>query len=60
VHDFRTVLPRFADMRYNLGLAAMRCPKKPAEQAEEAGVAVLLQKGDVLVMNKNLRVFFRK
>lgn len=57
LQNFRTLFPRFADMHCYLGLAAMRFPKKLAEQAEEAGVAVLRQKGDVLVMNKNLRAF---
>ena len=57
LHNFRTLFPRFADMHCYLGLAAMRFPKKLAEQAEKAGVAVLRQKGDVMVMNKNLRAF---
>lgn len=55
--NFRTLFPASAGARIFLGLAGMTMPPAVAEQAETAGIAVLRQKGNTLVMNKNLRVF---
>lgn len=55
--NFRTLFPASAGARIFLGLAGMTMPPAVAEQAETAGIAVLRQKGNTLIMNKNLRVF---
>jgi len=55
--SFRALFPRFADMKCYLGLAGMSVPRSVLEKAEKVGVAVLRQKGKVLVMNKELKAF---
>ena len=57
LHNFRVLFPRFADMHCYLGIAGMTVPKAVLEKAEKAGVAVLRQKGKVLVMNRDLKAF---
>ena len=55
--NFRALFPRFSDMHCYLGLAGMSFPKSLVESAEKAGVAILRQKGNLLVMNSGLRAF---
>ena len=55
--NFRALFPRFSDLKCYLGVAGMSVPGMVIEKAEEAGIAVLRQKGKVLVMNKRLKAF---
>ena len=55
--NFRALFPQFSDLKGYLGVAGMSVPGMVIEKAEEAGIAVLRQKGKVLVMNKRLRAF---
>lgn len=55
--NFKALFPRFADAAIYLGIAGMSIPPAVAQKAEKAGVVVLRQAGQVLVMNTNLRAF---
>ena len=55
--NFRKLFPQYADFDFYLGIAGMSIPKDATELAEKAGMAVLRQKGDVLLMNTNLKAF---
>ena len=55
--NFRALFPKFADSDFYLGIAGMSIPQEVAALAENEGIAVLRQVGDVLSMNENLRKF---
>jgi hypothetical protein len=55
--NFRKLFPQYADFDFYLGIAGMSIPNTAADLAEKAGLAVLRQKGDVLLMNTNLKAF---
>ncbi len=55
--NFKKLFPQYADFDFYLGIAGMSFPKEAVEMAEKAGLAVLRQKGDVLLMNTNLRKY---
>ena len=55
--NFRKLFPQYAGFDFYLGIAGMSIPKDAREMAEKAGLAVLRQKGDVLLMNTNLKAF---
>lgn len=55
--NFRTLFPQYAASEFYLGIAGMSIPQEVAEMAENEGVAVLRQAGDVLLMNDDLRKF---
>ena len=55
--NFRKLFPQYAGFDFYLGIAGMSIPKDATELAEKAGLAVLRQKGDVLLMNTNLKAF---
>ena len=55
--NFRKLFPQYACFDFYLGIAGMSVPKDASEMAEKAGLAVLRQKGDVLLMNTNLKAF---
>ena len=55
--NFRALFPKYADAVFYLGIAGMSIPGEVAEMAENAGIAVLRQKGDLLIMNNNLKGF---
>ena len=55
--NFRKLFPQYAGFDFYLGIAGMSIPKDASEMAEKAGLAVLRQKGDVLLMNTNLKAF---
>lgn len=55
--NFKALFPRFAATAIYLGIAGMSIPPTVAQKAEKAGVAVLRQVGQVLVMNTNLRAY---
>ena len=55
--NFRKLFPQYADFDFYLGMAGMSFPKEALEMAERGGLAVLRQKGDVLLMNTNLRAY---
>jgi hypothetical protein len=53
--NFKALFPKYADAVFYLGIAGMSIPKEADELAEGSGIAVLRQKGDLLVMNNNLK-----
>ena len=55
--NFRALFPKFADAVFYLGIAGMSIPQEVVSQAENEGIAVLRQAGDVLSMNDNLKKF---
>ena len=55
--NFRKLFPQYADFDFYLGIAGMSIPNTAADLAEKAGLAVLRQKGEVLLMNTNLKAF---
>ena len=55
--NFRKLFPQYADFDFYLGIAGMSIPNTAADLAEKSGLAVLRQKGDVLLMNTNLKAF---
>jgi hypothetical protein len=57
LRNFRLLFPMHASSSFYLGIAGMSFPREVAVLAEKAGIGVLRQKGDVLVMNRNLRPY---
>jgi hypothetical protein len=55
--NFKALFPKYADAVFYLGIAGMSIHGEVAEMAENAGIAVLRQKGDLLIMNNNLKGF---
>ena len=56
--NFRLLFTDYKDYKIYLGIAGFSIPEEVAEIAQDNGVAVLRQKGDVLVMNdSNLKVY---
>ena len=55
--NFRKLFPQYADNIFYLGIAGMSIPAEVAFLAEEEGIAVLRQAGNVLTMNENLKCF---
>lgn len=55
--NFKKLFPQYADFDFYLGIAGMSFPTEAIEMAEKAGLAVLRQKGDVLLMNTDLRKY---
>ena len=55
--NFRALFPMYAESAFYLGLAGMSIPPEVADMAEEKGIAVLRQAGDVLAMNENLKQY---
>ena len=55
--NFRKLFPRYADFEFYLGIAGMSVPRDAASIAEKAGIAVLRQKGNVMVMSRDLKPF---
>lgn len=57
--SFRLLFPEYKDYKFYLGIAGMSFESKKIEdQAHQAGIAILKQKGDVLLMDdKNLKVY---
>jgi hypothetical protein len=58
-NSFRMLFPEFKDYKFYLGIAGMSFENKKVEdQAHEAGIAILKQKGDVLLLDDaNLKVY---
>ena len=55
--NFRALFPAYQGAAFYLGIAGMSIPQEVVEIAENEGVAVLRQVGDVLAMNENLKSF---
>jgi hypothetical protein len=55
--NFRALFPAYQGAAFYLGIAGMSIPQEVIEIAENEGVAVLRQVGDVLAMNENLKQF---
>ena len=57
--SFRLLFPEFKDYKFYLGIAGMSFESKKIEdQAHKAGIAILKQKGDVLLVDdSNLKVY---
>jgi hypothetical protein len=55
--NFKALFPHYAGSVFYLGIAGMSIPEQVAEMAENEGIAVLRQVGDVLSMNENLKKF---
>ena len=57
--SFRLLFPEFKDYKFYLGIAGMSFENKKVEdQAHNAGIAILKQKGDVLLLDdNNLKVY---
>jgi hypothetical protein len=57
--SFRLLFPEFKDYKFYLGIAGMSFDNKKVEdQAHKAGIAILKQKGDVLLVDdSNLKVY---
>jgi hypothetical protein len=57
--SFRLLFPEFKDYKFYLGIGGMSFENKKIEdQAHQAGIAILKQKGDVLLMDDaNLKVY---
>ena len=55
--NFRALYPLYSGMKIFLGIAGMSFPKSVLESAEKAGIAVLRQKGDVLLMSSKLKSY---
>ena len=54
---FKALFPAYEKSDFFLGIGGMSIPQEVAEMAEEAGIAVLRQVGNVLMMNDNLKKF---
>jgi hypothetical protein len=55
--NFKALFPAYAKADFYLGIAGMSIPADAIEIAESAGIAVLRQAGDLLVMNDNLKMY---
>ena len=57
--SFRLLFPEFKEYKFYLGIAGMSFENKGVEdQAHKAGIAILKQKGDVLLVDdSNLKVY---
>ena len=53
--NFKALFPKYADAAFYLGIAGMSFPPEVVEMAENEGIAVLRQVGNVLTMNENLK-----
>ncbi len=55
--NFKALFPAYSNADFYLGIAGMSIPKEVIEMAENKGIAVLRQVGNVLAMNENLKKF---
>ena len=55
--NFKALFPAYSSADFYLGIAGMSIPQEVIEIAENEGIAVLRQVGDVLAMNENLKKF---
>lgn len=55
--NFKALFPAYSNADFYLGIAGMSIPKEVIEMAENKGIAVLRQVGNVLTMNENLKKF---
>ena len=55
--NFKALFPAYSSADFYLGIAGMSIPQEVIEIAENEGIAVLRQVGNVLTMNENLKRF---
>ena len=55
--NFKALFPAYSGADFYLGIAGMSIPQEVVEIAEQEGIAVLRQVGNVLTMNENLKKF---